>query len=103
MATMGFQCRELELNTELMEHLNDAQAAKVIREVEMYHNNTVCALKQGHWDNMLALECEAKVTEEQDCPAFAEAFGVQPCKLLHLSPMGALLYPVADPYSVMYP
>ena len=65
-ATMDFQCRELELNAELTACLNDAQAAEAIKEAEVCHQNTTCALQQAHQDNVLALECEAKVTEAQD-------------------------------------
>ena len=71
---MDFQCRELELNTKLMAHLNYVQAAKVIKEAEVHCKNAACALQQAHWDNVLALECEAKVTEEWDHQAFAKAF-----------------------------
>ena len=90
---MGFQCRELELNPELIACLNDAQATKAIREAEVCHKNTACALQQDHQDNVLALECEAKVTEEWDHQAFAEAFGaaMQACPP---KSHGALLYPL---------
>ena len=74
-ATMGFQHRELELNTKLAACLNDAQATKGIREAELCHRNTACALWQAHWDNVLELECKANVTKEWDYQAFAEAFG----------------------------
>ena len=74
-ATMGIQCRELELNPELMACLNDAQATKAITEAEVCHKNAACALQQAHQDNVLALECEAKVTEGWNHKAFAEAFG----------------------------
>ena len=92
-ATFDFWCRDLELNTELMVHLNDAQSTEAIREAEVCHRNAACALQQAHWDNVLALECEAKVTKEQDCQAFAEAFGaaVQACQP---KSHGALLYPL---------
>ena len=92
-ATMGFQCRELELNTELTACLNDAQATEAIREVEVHHKNTACALQETHWNNVLALECEAKVTEEWDCQTFTEAFvvAVQACPP---ESCWALLYPL---------
>ena len=90
-AIMGFWHRELELNTELMACLNDAQATKAIREVEVHYKNTAYALQQAHWDNMLALEGEAKATEEWECKAFTEAFreAVQACPP---ESHGALLY-----------
>ena len=59
MATMDFQCRELELNAELVECLNDAQATEAIKEAEVCHRNMACAPQQAHWDNALALEHEA--------------------------------------------
>ena len=73
-ATMGFQCRELEVNTELAECLNDAEAAKAIRKAEVHCKNATCALQQAHRDSVLVLEYETKVAEEQNCQAFTEAF-----------------------------
>ena len=73
---MGFRCRKWELNTRLTAHLNDVQAAEAIREVKVHHKNAACTIQQTHWDNMLALECEAKVTEEWGHQTFTEAFGV---------------------------
>ena len=91
MATMGFWSRELELNTELVACLNDAQAAEAIREVKVQCKNMAYALQQAHQDNVLVLEHEAKVTEEQDCQAFAEAFRVAVWTCL-LESWGTLLY-----------
>ena len=95
-ATMDFCHRELDLNTELAACLNDAQAAKTIKEAKMHCQSVACALQQVHWNNVLALECEAKVVKGQDCQAFAEAFGVTMWACLHES-HGALLYPMQIP------
>ena len=76
MATMDFCHRELELNTEHAVCLNDAQVAKAIKEAKVCHATTACALQQANRDNVLALECEAKVEEGQDCHTFVEAFRV---------------------------
>ena len=65
----------MELNTELTACLNDAQAAKAIREVKVHHKNAACALQQACWDNKLALKNEAKATEEWDYQAFVDAYG----------------------------
>ena len=73
---MDFCCSELELNAELVLHLNDTQAAKAIKEAEVHHANAACALQQTHGDSVLAFEHEARVEEGQDCQAFVEAFGV---------------------------
>ena len=69
------------------------QADEAIKDVEVHHKNTDCALQLDPWDNVLVLECEAKVTEEWDHQAFAEAFGValQACPP---ESHGALLYPL---------
>ena len=92
-ATMGFWCRVLELNNELVACLNDAQAAKAIRDLKVCHNNAACTLQQAHWDNLLALECQAKATEERDHQVFTEAFRValQACPPKFCE---ALLYPL---------
>ena len=88
-ATIGFWYKELELNTELSACLNDTQATEAIREVEVHHKNTACALQQAHWDNILALGCEAKVTTEWN----SQAFGV-PTWACPPEGHGALLYPL---------
>ena len=75
-AIMGFWHRELELSTELSACLNDAQAAKTIREAKVQHKSTAHVLQQAHLDNMLVLEHEAMATEGRDHGAFTEAFGV---------------------------
>ena len=72
---MDFQCKELELNAELVACLNNVQAAEAIKEAEVHCKNMVCALQQAHQDNALVLEHEAKATEVWDHKAFAEAFG----------------------------
>ena len=74
-AIIDFLCRELELNTELAACLNDAQATETIKEAKVHHRDTNCVLQQAQWDNVLALEHEAKAIEEWDHQAFAEAFG----------------------------
>ena len=75
-ATRDFCHKELDLNTEQVACLNDAQAAEAIKQAEVCHATTACALQQAHGDNVLALECEMKVKEGQDSQAFVEAFGV---------------------------
>ena len=71
---MDFCHKELDLNMELTACLNDAQAAKAIKEAEVCHPTTACALQQAHRDSVLVLEHEAKVEEGRDCQAFVEAF-----------------------------
>ena len=88
-ATMDFCHRELELNVELAACLNDAQATKAIKEAQVHCTNAACALQQAHRDNVLVLECEAKVGEGWDCQAFGVA--MQAC--LPKS-HGALLWPL---------
>ena len=77
---------------ELAACLNDAQAAKTIKETKVHHKNTACALQQNHWDNALVLECEAKAAEGWDNHAFMEALVAAMWACLPKS-HGALLYP----------
>ena len=42
-ATGDFCCKELDLNTELVAHLNDAQATEAIKQAEgVPHNHNLC-------------------------------------------------------------
>ena len=91
--TMNFHHKELEINTELMACLNDVQAAEAIKEAEVHCQSVACTLQLAHWNNVLVLECEAKVAEGQDCQAFVEAFGAAVQACLPKS-CGALLYPL---------
>ena len=62
-AIMDSSCKELEFNTEIAKHSNEAQAIKAIKEAEVYHTTTACVLQQVHRENMLRLECQAKAEE----------------------------------------
>ena len=73
--------------------LNDTQASETIKEAEVCHATTACALQQAHGDSVLALESEVKAEEGWDCQAFVEAFGVAMCACLPES-HGALLHPL---------
>ena len=86
-ATMDFQCRDLELNTELMACLNDAQATEANREAKVHCKNAACALQQAHWDNVLELEHEARQPKSQIIKPSQKPLG-QLCELVCLSPMG---------------
>ena len=44
-ATRDFCCKELDLNTELAAHLNNAQAVEAIKQAEVHHATTACALQ----------------------------------------------------------
>ena len=76
---------------ELAACLNEAQATKAIKEAEMHHTMTACALQQANRDSVLTLECQMKAEERQDCQAFMEAFGmaIQACSPKN---QGTLLY-----------
>ena len=67
--------KELELNVELMMHLNEVQAIEAIKEAEVCHTTTACILQQIHRENMLKLEHEVKAEERWDCQVFMEALG----------------------------
>ena len=75
-ATLGLCCKELDLNAELVAYLNDAQAAKAIKEADAHLTTIACALQQAHRDSVLVLEHEVKVDEGWDHQAFVEAFRV---------------------------
>ena len=70
-ATGDLCCKELDLNVELAACLNDAQAAKAIKQAKVHCTTTACTLQQAHRDSK-------KMEERQDCQAFEEAFGVCP-------------------------
>ena len=55
--------KELELNTELMMHFNEAQDIEAIKEAEVCHTTAACILQQTHRDNVLRLELEMKAQE----------------------------------------
>ena len=59
-ATIDFCHRKLELNAELVAHLNDAQAAEAIKEVEVHNATTACDVWQAHRDSVLVLECKQR-------------------------------------------
>ena len=103
-ATTDSCCKELELNAELVVHLNEAQAVKAIKEAdvhhaatikeaEVHHTTTVCALQQTHREYMLMLECQVKAEEGWDCQDFVEVFGVALQACLPKT-CGALMYPL---------
>ena len=52
---MDFIHKELGINMELASCPNDAQAPEAIKEAEVCHSTTACALQQAHRDNMLVL------------------------------------------------
>ena len=91
-ATMDFYHKELDLNAKPMLYLNDAQATETRKEAKVHCAATACALQQTHRDSVLALECEVKAEEGQDCQAFIETFGVA-YEPICLKPR-ALLYPL---------
>ena len=59
-ATMDSCCKELELNAELVMHLNKGQAIEAIKEAEVCHATTACVLQQTCMEYVLNLECKAK-------------------------------------------
>ena len=74
---MGDFChKELDLNAEMMAPLNDVQATEVIKQADVCHATTACALQQAHRDSVLALEHQTVGEERWDCQAFMEAFKV---------------------------
>ena len=75
--------KELDLNKELVAHLNEAQATEAIKQAteaikqaKVCHTIMAYTLEQAERDSLLGLECQTKVEEKQDCQAFVEAFGV---------------------------
>ena len=92
-ATMDSCWRELALNTDIAMCQNEVQAAKAIREAEMYQKEAEfhcaatikeaeachaihdCALQQSHKESILELEHEAIAEEGQNHWVFMEACG----------------------------
>ena len=69
-----------------MAHLNDA-----MKEAEVHHTTTACALQQVYKDSVLTLEHKAEMEEGWDHQAFVEAFGAA-VKACPPETCGALLY-----------
>ena len=92
--------KELDLNLELVAHLNAAQAAeaiiqaiKAIKQAKACYITTACALQQAHRGSVLELEHQTNVEERRDHQAFMEAFGaaIQGCSPKN---WGTFLYPL---------
>ena len=85
--------RGLDLNMELVTHLNKVQTAEAIRQVKVHGATTAYALQQVHKESVLALECQVMEEERCACQAFMEAFRVAMGSYLPEN-WGALLYPI---------
>ena len=92
-ATGDLCCKELDLNMELAAHLNEAQATEAIKQAEVCHTTTACALQWAHRESVLVLEHQTKVEERWDCQVFVEAFRVA-IWACPTETYGTLLYPI---------
>ena len=75
-ASRGLCHKELDLNVELVAHLNEAQATEAIRQAKVHCTITAYTLQQVHKDSIIAMECQAMAEERQAHQALMEAFGV---------------------------
>ena len=67
--------KELDLNMELVVHLNEVQTTKAIILYKVCGTTVAYTLQKAHQESVLGLECQAMEEERWACQAFVEAFG----------------------------